>query len=286
MQEYIMAHHGEEITLEQLACAALYSPWHALRAFSEFTGNTPFEYLRSVRLTHAAKKLRDTDQSVLNIALEAAFDSHEGFTRAFGRAFAISPRQYRKTAPPIAFFSYYPVSHNYIERERRTHIMSSAVVFTQVVERPARKLILKRGVNATDYFFYCEEVGCEVWGILESVKDALYEPIGVWLSVHMREAGTSEYCQGVEVAADFAGMLPDGFELMDLPACKYMIFHGEPFNDADFGEAIETVWAAIERYNPNLYGWAFDPSGGPRFQPAPIGERGYIEGVAVREFKA
>jgi hypothetical protein len=32
----------------------------------------------------------------------------------------------------------------------------------QVVERPERKLILKRGVKAAHYFEYCEEVGCEV----------------------------------------------------------------------------------------------------------------------------
>lgn len=286
MQEYIMAHHGEEITLEQLAGAALYSPWHALRAFSELTGKTPFEYLRSVRLTAAAKKLRDTDSSVLDIALEAAFGSHEGFTKAFGREFAISPRQYRKTAPPIPFFSYYPVSHNYIHHERRKDAMSSSVVFTQVIERPARKLILKRGVKATGYFPYCEEVGCDVWGILESIKDALYEPIGVWLPESMRTPGTSEYCQGIEVPTSFAGVLPDSFELIDLPACKYMVFHGEPFQEEEFSQAIDTVWDAIKRYNPNLYGWEFSPGGGPRFQLAPIGKRGYIEGHPVREYRA
>ncbi|MGL5512945.1 MAG: helix-turn-helix transcriptional regulator, partial [Sporomusa sp.] len=167
MQEYIMVHYREEITLEQLAKTAIYSPWHAIRAFSELTGKTPFEYLRSVRLTVAAKKLRDTNRSVLDIALEAAFGSHEGFIRAFTRQFAISPHRYRKTAPPIPFFSYYPVSHYYLELERRKNTMKSSVVFTQVIERPARKLILKRGTKAADYFAYCEEVGCDVWGMLE-----------------------------------------------------------------------------------------------------------------------
>ena len=83
MQEYILAHYNEPITLQDLAAAAMYSPWHALRAFSEMIGKTPFEYLRWVRLTAAAKKLRDTDMSVLDIALESAFGSHEGFTKAF-----------------------------------------------------------------------------------------------------------------------------------------------------------------------------------------------------------
>ncbi len=54
-------------------------------------------------------------------------------------------------------------------------------VFVQVVERPERKLLIKRGIKASDYFEYCEEVGCDVWGVLASVKEALYEPIGMWL---------------------------------------------------------------------------------------------------------
>lgn len=43
-------------------------------------------------------------------------------------------------------------------------------IFVQVVERPKRKVLLKRGIKATEYFAYCEEVGCDVWGMLSSVK--------------------------------------------------------------------------------------------------------------------
>ena len=195
MQEYIMAHYEEEIALPDLAKAAMYSPWHALRAFAELTGKTPFEYLRAVRLSSAAKKLRDTDMSVLDVALASAFGSHEGFTKAFSREFAISPQRYRKEAPPIALFSYYPVRNWHTERTKAkgNDTMTSTVIFTQVIERPACKLILKRGIKAEDYFAYCEEVGCEIWGILESIKGALYESIGVWLPEGMRKPGTSEY---------------------------------------------------------------------------------------------
>lgn len=287
MQEYIMAHYQEEITLPDLAKAAAYSPWHALRAFSELTGKTPFEYIRAVRLSAAARKLRDTDMSVLDIALESAFGSHEGFTKAFSREFAISPQRYRKETPPIPLFSYYPVCHFDAARndEKGNEAMNSIVIFTQVIERPRRKLILKRGVKAEDYFAYCEEVGCEVWGVLESVKGALYESVGVWLPEGMRLPGTSEYCQGVEVPADYSGKIPEGFDVIDLPACKYMVFHGEPFEEEKFSEAIETVWDAIERYDPKLYGWEWANEAGPRFQLAPVGTRGYIEGVPVREVK-
>ena len=287
MQEYIMAHYHEEITLPDLAKAALYSPWHALRAFSELVGRTPFDYLRAVRLSAAARKLRDTDMSVLDVALESAFGSHEGFTKAFSREFAISPQRYRREAPPIPLFSYYPVCQNSATptQEKGNETMASTVIFTQVIERPARKLILKRGVQAEDYYAYCGEVGCDVWGILESIKGALYESIGLWLPEGMRKPGTSEYCQGVEVPADFSGAVPEGFDLIDLPPCKYMVFNGEPFEEEAFEEAIGAVWDAIERYDPKLYGWEWAPEAGPRFQLAPVGARGFIEGVPVRELK-
>lgn len=31
-----------------------------------------------------------------------------------------------------------------------------------VVDKPKRKVIIKRGIKATDYLDYCDEVGCEV----------------------------------------------------------------------------------------------------------------------------
>jgi AraC family transcriptional regulator len=287
MQEYIMAHYLEEVTLQDLARAAMYSPWHALRAFSELVGKTPFDYLRAVRLSAAAKILRDTDMSVLDVALESAFGSHEGFTKAFSREFAISPQRYRKEAPPIPLFSYYPVRLKSATplQQKGNDSMASTVIFTQVIERPARKLILKRGIKAEDYYEYCGEVDCDVWGVLESIKGALYEAIGVWLPEGMRKPGTSEYCQGVEVPVDFSGVIPDGFDLIDLPACKYLVFNGEPYDDEVFEEAISAVWNAIERYDPKLYGWEWAPEAGPRFQLSPIGARGYIEGVPVREYR-
>lgn len=285
MQDYIMAHYQEEIALQDLAKAALYSPWHSLRTFSELMGKTPFEYIRMVRLSEAAKKLRDTSTSVLDIALESAFGSHEGFTKAFSREFAISPQKYRKESPPLQLFSYYPIRHYYKTFKKGNETMTNAVVFTQVIERPERKLLLKRGIKASDYFTYCEEVGSDVWGILESIKGALYESIGIWLPVSMRKPGTSEYCQAVEVPVGFSGEIPNGFDVIDLPVCKYLVFHGEPFEDEAFCEAIDIIWDAIKRYNPKHFGWDWAPEDGPRFQLSPIGERGYIEGLPVRESK-
>lgn len=111
-------------------------------------------------------------------------------------------------------------------------------VFVQVIDRPARKLILKRGINAAHYFEYCEEVGCDVWGILSSVKEALYEPIGMWLPENLRKEGTSLYAQGVEVPKDYSGEVPDEFDLIDLSHCKMMVFQGQTKMGLDFNSLL------------------------------------------------
>ena len=50
-------------------------------------------------------------------------------------------------------------------------------VFIQVIEKPARKAVIRRGVRAEDYFAYCEEVGCDVWGLLTSMRSLCGEPV-------------------------------------------------------------------------------------------------------------
>lgn len=153
-------------------------------------------------------------------------------------------------------------------------------VFIQLVEKPARKVIIKRGKQAKDYFAYCEEVGCDVWGLLTSIPSISGEPVCLWLPPSYIPAGTSEYVQGVEVSADDDGILPEGFDRIALPAASYLMFQGEPFEEADYCQAIEEVQAAIRKYDPAVIGYQWDARN-PRIQLEPIGARGYIELLPV-----
>ena len=288
MQIYIADHLQDKISLKDLAQSAGYSPWHAERLFKELTGTTPFSYIRALRLTKAALSMRDRQpsQKIVDVALDFVFDSHEGFTRAFTRQFGLSPKRYQKNPEPLPLFMPHQVRDYYQYLHERSKTMSGnqtvKSVFVQVIERPERKAIIKRGMRATHYFEYCEEVGCDVWGILTSIKEALYEPAGFWLPEAWIKPGTSEYVQGVEVPVDYSGKIPEGFELVTLPSCKMMVFQGEAFEDEQFGDAIGEVWALIDRYDPKLYGFDWAPCEGPRFQLEPRGYRGYIEGRPVK----
>lgn len=290
MQSYIEEHLTETITLSMLGKAAGYSPWHSERIFKELTGKTPFEYIRALRLSRAADKLKDGNTRVIDVAFDFVFDSHEGFTRAFSKQFGVTPKYYSKNTPAIKLFMPWRIRDYYLILQKGEDNMcknqNTNTVFVQVVDRPARKLIFKPGIKATHYFEYCEEVGCDVWDVLSGIKEAIYEPIGMWLPDNLRRPGTSTYAQGVEVPADYAGKVPEGYELIDLPSCKIMVFQGQPFEEEKFEEAIGDLWEAMKKYNPELYGFKWADEDGPRFQLAPAAYRGYIEARPVRQLNA
>ena len=75
-------------------------------------------------------------------------------------------------------------------------------------------------------------------------------------------------------------MVPEGFDVIVLPAAKYLMFQGEPFEEQDYGLAINEIHDAIDKYDPSLIGYRWDETN-PRIQLEPVGSRGYIELVAV-----
>jgi AraC-like DNA-binding protein len=286
MQDYIELHIKEPITMYMVSRAAGYSPWHSTRIFKELTGHTPFDYIRTLRLSQAATKLKDEDVKIIDVAMDFVFETHEGFTRAFSKHFGVTPRSYRKNALPSRPFLPERARDYYyrVQKEEDTMVKNTncSTVFVQVIDRPKRKLILKRGIKATHYFEYCEEVGCEIWNILSSINEAMYEPIGMWLPENLRLPNTSVYAQGVEVPYEYVGKVPEGFEMINLQPCKMMVFQGPPYDDEKFELAIGDLWEVMKHYNPELYGFSWADEEGPRFQLEPWGYRGYIEARPVK----
>lgn len=279
MQDYILEHLTEEITLADLANTACYSPWYAHRLFRELTGISPAEYIRKVRLTEAIKRLKNEKCRITDIAIEYGFESVDGFTKAFIREFGMTPSEYKLRPTPITLFVTYGVKFRELMKEKKT-MENVRNVFVQIIRKTSRKVIIKRGVEATEYWDYCNEVGCDVWGILTSMDSLCGEPVCLWLPEKYIKQNTSKYVQGVEVDADFNGTIPEGFDVITLPECEYLMFQGEPFEEEDYCEAITAVQQAMDKYDPSVIGYKWDDNN-PRIQLEPRGERGYIELKAV-----
>jgi hypothetical protein len=164
-------------------------------------------------------------------------------------------------------------------------MQASQIIFIQVIERPCRKMIIARGKKSTHYFEFCEEVGCDVWGKLVAVKNAICEPVGMWMPDDFRPEGTSLYAQGVEVPADYRGPVPEGMSVIDLPACHYLYFRSQPYAEENMAQIVEMVQKSMGSYDPEFYGWRWADNDAPRIQFPPMGTRGYIEARPVRALK-
>ena len=279
MQDYIEKNQTEEIRLSDLARVSLFSPWYSYRLFRECLGLTPTEYIRKCRLTQAAKQLRSGEIRVIDVAYNAGFSNVDTFTRAFCREFGMNPSDYMRQPVPVTFFIPYGVKYRELRKEN-IDMSNIQPVFIQTVRRPERLCIIKRADRAENYFAYCEEVSCDVWGILMSMQSICGEPVSMWLPPKYKKPNTSTYVQGVEVGLDYMGIIPEGFDTIHLPETEYLMFQGQPFREEDYCEAIQTVEYAMDNYDPSVIGYCWDEQ--PRIQLEPRGERGYIELRAVR----
>ncbi|HHT9885554.1 TPA: AraC family transcriptional regulator [Legionella pneumophila] len=97
MIAFIGKHLDEELSLESLSEIFCISKFHFHRLFTAFTGLSLQQYIKWLRLKRAAHQLVvEKDQSVINIAINAGFESHEAFSRAFKKACGFSPSQFRQ----------------------------------------------------------------------------------------------------------------------------------------------------------------------------------------------
>lgn len=281
MQDYIESHLSETITLADLAKVSHYSPWYSYRLFVRWVNLTPADYIRRLRLSKSALQLRDEPGRIADVAFALGFGSVDGYQRAFYREFGCNPKEYAVDPIPLYLFTPYGAKYRAIREENEMETKQVSNVFLQVIDKPVRKVLVKRGIKAEEYFSYCEEVGCDVWGLLTSIKGIGGEPVCLWLPAAYIKPGTSQYVQGVEVPADYDGVVPEGFDVITLPAAQYLMFKGEPFAEEDYCQAIEQVAEAIKKYDPAVIGYQWDPAN-PRIQLEPIGTRGYIELLPVK----
>ena len=228
-------------------------------------------------------RLKQEQCLVAEAAYECGFGSVDGYTRAFYKEFGCNPGEYVKDPVPIALFIPYGVKFKELRKDV-VDMENLQSVFVQVIRKPERKAIIKRGISAEDYFDYCSEVSCDIWGILMSMDSLCGEPVCLWLPESYKTPGTSTYVQGVEVESGYAGEIPEGFDIISLPASEYLVFQGEPFREEDYSQAILSVQYSMNQYDPAVIGYEWDDRS-PRIQLEPRGERGYIELRAIKAIK-
>ncbi len=102
---HIQEHLDGALDLEELAHVACFSSFHFHRIFAAMTGETIADHVRRLRLERAAPELRSGRKPVIQVALDAGYEAHEAFTRAFKSAYGVSPMEFRRATGPVAILA-------------------------------------------------------------------------------------------------------------------------------------------------------------------------------------
>lgn len=231
--DFIEAHLDEDIRLGDVAAAAGMSQWHFQRVFKALTHETLKTYIRSRRLAGALYRLLETDTRIIEIALAAGFESQEAFTRAFQKAFRMTPHQYRRLGQ----------KHRFLRKAQFTPDYLAALNENMTMAPELRPLEAKLLVGmSTEYFGTGSEknnlaskipaLWAEFLPHLEGIPARIVgECFGVIAQTLDEDRLT--YTAAAPVDASSAP-LPPGMRRMELEPAEYAIFeHRGPVSQLD-----------------------------------------------------
>lgn len=98
--EHITRHFADRLTVGEAARLVHMSQPQLMKTFKKVAGMTLVVYLNHVRLSSAARMLKETAKSIAEIAFETGFSDQSYFDKQFKRAFGCTPKQFRSGGSP------------------------------------------------------------------------------------------------------------------------------------------------------------------------------------------
>lgn len=153
----VLAEHEDGAALDQIAATAYSSTFHFSRQVSRAARESPAALRRRVLLERAAWELQ-RGQSVTDTAFAAGYDSVDGFSRAFSRAFG---------CPPSAMPTRHERGH-WLPASNGIHFHSPTVLYVDADEEQSAgdvvALMVRHDLDETDALLAAAEaVGDEEW---------------------------------------------------------------------------------------------------------------------------
>jgi len=235
---FIESNFRKTIELEDIADACGVSRFHMCRGFVAATGYSVMDYVRGRRLTEAARLLAAGAPSILDVALEVGYGSHEAFTRAFRERFGVTPEGLRDGQHIMSSLLVEPIRMNTAAQTRVS------------LEPPRReKLGPLTLVGLGRVHRYDNNSGIpSQWTDFQAYEGTLGETENIWFGVctDFNEEDSSFRYMCAVIAPDTGG-LPDELDVLKLPEQTYLVFtHREHVSQIQ--ATMKAIWSD---YIPN-----------------------------------
>ncbi|MEO5738090.1 MAG: helix-turn-helix domain-containing protein, partial [Variovorax sp.] len=221
--DYIEAHLEHDVQPSDVARHAGISHWHYQRIFKALTNETLKAYIRSRRFSQSLEKLANTRERVLDIALAAGFESQESFTRAFKKAFSVTPAHYRRHSSALAFLRKVRFDEDYLR-----HIHANVSLEPQLIEQAEIHV-----VGLSTRFFGVDSEKNNVASKLPRLWAAFLPRLGevpnrigsgCYGVVRQSAERSDELEYWAAAAVTHVGPLPKGLASLRIPAARYARF--------------------------------------------------------------
>lgn len=131
-QRYIRLKLNEPLTLHCIAREAGSSSYHFVRLFLAYTGETPFDFLRRIRMTTALRMLQeDPEGAITEIALSVGYETPSAFNKVFKKSLEMSPRDFRKLGKEKQYDVVYLLSKPRLQKEINMNLTSNPEMVTR-----------------------------------------------------------------------------------------------------------------------------------------------------------
>lgn len=289
IDDCIKNQENEALTLNALSHKLGYSECYISRKFKELSGMPFRDYVRYRKLAFALKELRETDKSILDIAFNYGFSSHEAFTRAFKEAFRITPSEYRQKPVPVMLrtiikpFDCYLSGIGGIQMEK-----NSEDVKIYFVTIPAHKFLYIKNNESIGYWDFWQKQSLipgqdfkTICGLLDRIPGKLDETDGtqatsgsgqIMAFINEPSGRICSWgiplaeCYGVRLPSDYSGEVPPQMLLTDIPEGEYIVFEHGPFDYEKENQIVEEkIEKAMKTFDYHTAGYCIDPSPGRIF---------------------
>ncbi|WP_419022984.1 helix-turn-helix transcriptional regulator [Emergencia sp.] len=282
----IKNYDDEALTLRILSQKLGYSEFYTTRKFKEISGIQFRDYLRLRKLTFALKEVRDSERSILDIAFDYGFSSHEAFTRAFKKTYGITPSEYRKNPKPLVLRTKInPFDRYFLGLGEIGMMKSTDDVKIYFVTIPAHKFLHIKNYESNGYWDFWQKQSLipgqdyeTICGLLDSIKGKLDDDGGsevnsssgqIMAYMNDPEGRLCDWgiprteCWGVRLPFDYNGEVPPQMHMADVPEGEYLVFEHGPFDYEQENRSVEEkMEQAMASFDFADTDYCFDTSAG------------------------
>lgn len=227
----------DSVTNERVASVVGFSPYHFHRVFTALIGESVTQYVRKRKLSRAAETLLTSERGILDIALEAGFESQEAFGRAFKRMYGVTPGLHRQRRSNLA------------KKERLTldmvlYMNNTIRLQPKIVERPMELAIGMGASFKEGDFDKIHALWTDFLQRKHEIKDARK---GFALGIcgptiaGIEKAPDDTFVYMAALPVRDTGSVPEGMVLCEIPSGRYAAFtHRGKLSDLP--QTVKFIW--------------------------------------------